>query len=152
VLGLVVVVGVSGLTPPFYVKSIRFDGIATRDGVISLDPNVASHFLEILLDDKPAALLGNVTRNGQQVEAPYVVLLRWPRTGQPSPVSGDAAGQFQFARLIPGEYRVLAVAAEDAKNIHDPDVLERALARAQKVELESNRTARITLELTDLKY
>jgi carbon monoxide dehydrogenase subunit G len=53
--------------------------------------------------------------------------------------------------LVPGEYRVLAVAAKDAQSIHDPDVLARALPHAQKVELEFNRTARITLELLDLK-
>ena len=96
-----------------------------------LEPDGTRIRLEILLDETNQQSLGNVTKNEASVEASYVLLLQWPRTGQPRTISGDAGGQFQFVRLVPGEYSVLAVAAEDAKSIHDPDVLERALMRAK---------------------
>jgi hypothetical protein len=146
---------ISGLSKPFYVRSIRDNGAMLNGDTapipLSLDPNAAAHSLEILIDDKPAALFGSVTRNDQRVEEPYVVLLRWPRAGSPIAISGDAGGQFQFAGLIPGEYRALAVSAADRESIHDPEVLDRALTKAQKVELAPNAVQRITLEVTDLK-
>jgi hypothetical protein len=146
---------VVGVTKPFYIKSIQYNGVplipSTPSMFLSLDANAAGHRLEILIDDKPASLFGKVKKGDQAVEQPYVVLLRWPRFGQPIAISGDAAGEFQFDGLTPGEYRVLAVAEDDQENIHDPDVLARALAKAQKVELGPAGVQRVTLEVMNLK-
>lgn len=153
--GTKVLLRLVGLPRSFFVKSVHYNGALLANAAsaisLSLDSKASAHSLDILLDDKPAALFGNVTKNDQPAEQPYVVLLRWPMAGQPIAVSGDASGQFQFAGLIPDEYRALAVSADDWESIHDPAVLDRAIARAQKVELGPNTAQRIKLELVDLK-
>jgi hypothetical protein len=142
---------VRGLPPAYYTKSIRYDGREMDGAGFALSPTATAHSLEVVLDDKPASLFGSVVRNQQPVEQPFIVMLRWPRTGQPLSVTGDGDGKFQFTKLPPGEYRALAVSAEDRLAIHEPAILERALSQSQKVQLGPNASRGISLEVVELK-
>src|SRR6185503_5831041 len=91
---------VAGLPSPYYVKEVRYGGAAAEKGVVPLGNTATNNLLEILVDDKPAAVWGTVSHGGQPVKEPFVVLSRWPADfADPSSirtVKGDEDGQFQF--------------------------------------------------------
>jgi hypothetical protein len=151
---------ISGVPGSHYVKAVRYNGIAVRGNpselVFPLDPSAPSHSLAIELDDKPAFVTGVVTERDRPVNQPYVVLMPWPLRSPatiwtiPS-TTGDADGKFQFIGLPPGEYRILAVSSAVKFEFNKPNVLERLLATAKKVELGPRGNQNLTLELTELR-
>jgi hypothetical protein len=142
------------------VKAVRYNGSAVRGNpsalVFALDPSAPSHSLVIEVDDKPGFVTGVVTERERPVTQPYVVLMPWPVRDPadmwPIPsTTGDADGKFQFAGLAPGEYRILAVSSAVKDELNKPNVLERLLANAKKVELGPRGNQNLTLELTELR-
>ena len=151
---------ISGIPAGFYVKEVRYNGLALRgnpsEQTLELDRSAPDHALEIEVDDKPAFLSGTVADRGHPVNRPYVVLSRWPLSVPsalwPVPsATGDEDGKFQVAGLAPGEYRVLAVSSACSAELEKPNLLERLLARARKVELGPRGSVQVSLELTELR-
>jgi hypothetical protein len=145
---------VSGVKAGYYVKEIRYNGIA-EDGPVPLDRSALAHSLTILLDDKPASVSGVVMEGDKPVNTPLVVLKKWPSPDglgfSVQTAAGDSQGKFQFSDLPPGEYRMVALRSMDEYIFRGPDVLERALAAAKKIELGPQGSQNVTLELTKLR-
>ena len=151
---------IRGVPGSHYVREVRYNGSAVRGNpselIFPLDPSAASHSLVIEVDDKPGFVTGVVTERDHPVNRPYVVLMPWPLRDPASiwPIpstTGDADGKFQFTGLAPGEYRILAVSSAVKYEFNKPNVLERLLVNAKKVELDPRGNQTLTLELTGLR-
>lgn len=148
---------VSGVTNPHYVKEVRYNGFPVPDNVVPLDGRAPSHSLEIVVDDKPAAIMGTVTVSDRPVNQPHVVLVKWPLNANDPylfgmrTANGDKDGKFQFVGLPPGEYRIFAVDAADRARLDEPGVLDRTLGGAQKVTLSERGFQNVKLELTETR-
>jgi hypothetical protein len=145
---------VSGLGAGYYVKEARYNGIALTDGILVTDGTSPSQSLEIVLDDKPATVSGTVTVGDKPVGKPYVVLVRWSATPEniflaTKRTTGDDSGQFRFAGLAPGEYRVLSVPQQIVPRLDEPGVLFRMLSVADTVNVDRDATQNVPLKLTD---
>lgn len=145
---------VSGLGAGYYVKEVRYNGIALNDNIFITDGASPSQALEIVIDDKPATLTGAVTEGDKPVGKPYVLLVRWPATPEniflaTKRTAGDDNGQFRFTGLAPGQYRALAVAQEVVPQLDEPGVLFRMLSDADTIDVDRGATKNLTLKLTD---
>ena len=111
--------------------------------------------MQIIIDDKPAAINGVVADGENRVSEPYIVLSAWPRPADylyvpPKNATGGRDGRFQFAGLAPGDYRIFAVSQTDRDKLDEPGVLDRLLAAAEKISLDPRGSQNVTLKLTDL--
>ena len=145
---------VSGLGAAYYVKEIRYNGIALTDNIFATDGGSPSQSLEVVLDDKPATVSGTVTDGDKPVGKPYVVLVRWPASPEniflaTKRTTGDDNGQFRFTGLAPGDYRILAVSPETVPHLDEPGVLFRILSGADTVNVDRGASQNLPLKLTD---
>jgi hypothetical protein len=139
-----------------YVKEIRYNGSLAANDIARLDKSAVSHSLTVVVDDKPATITGTVSKGDKPVSRSYVILAHWPlpTDGAFSPAAattGDEKGAFQLAGLAPGEYRVIAVTSNEDYIYRAPNVLERALATAKKIEIGASGFQNVALELSELK-
>lgn len=146
-------VTVSGLGAGYYVKEMRYNGIALADNIFTTDGGSPSQSLEVVLDDKPATVSGAVTEGDKPVGKPYVVLVRWPASPEniflaAKRATGDDNGQFRFTGLPPSEYRVLSVSPEIVPRLDEPGVLFRMLSGADTVNVDRGATQNLPLKLT----
>lgn len=144
---------VSGVPKSHYVKEIRYNGRRLADDILAVDGQAEAQSLELILDDKPAAVVGTVTDNDKPVRRSYAVLVRWPPKTRDmffsvSGTLGDESGRFQFTGLAPGDYRLFAVSADDKAVLERPNVLGRLLEHAEKLSLGERQYQRVTLRLT----
>jgi hypothetical protein len=121
-----------------YIKEVRYNGLPVAEGTFVVDGSPGR--LEVILDDKPAAIGGVVEADGNPVSKPYVVLTSWPlpSDGMLSSLkkaSGNDNGIFRFGGLPPGDYRIVAVAPEVKGKLDEPGVLGRLLSGADTVTL-----------------
>jgi hypothetical protein len=140
---------VNGMPNGYYIKEIRYNGISQPAGSLTLTEGAVSQAIEVVVDDKPAAVTGKV-KDG---EGAQVLLVAWPpskmdvRTSTRS-ASADVDGKFQITNLAPGEYRCFAVGARvERDKLEEPYVMDRMLAAAKKVTLEAGSAAVVELEL-----
>ncbi len=108
--------------------------------------------MEIVLDDRPAAITGSVTEGDRPFSQPLVFAAKWPSLEVTAhPVTGDNDGKFQITGLEPGEYRVLAVQSTplpDGQQIGSR-MLTKLWSSAEKVTLERGGSQNVTLTLSD---
>jgi hypothetical protein len=153
-------VSISGMPESHYIKEIRYNGIRVRGNTqrlhLRLDPSAMGHSLEIVVDDKPASLIGSVTDRDRAVSVPYVVLIPWPQSSPEAlwPVleaTGDEDGKFQFRGLAPGDYRILAVSPAVQEKLSEPNILNRLLVNAKTITLGASAFQTVPLELTEIR-
>jgi hypothetical protein len=151
---------ISGVPRSHYIKEVRYNGIAVRGNPqerrMLLDPSAMGHSLEIVVDDKPASLIGSVTDRDRAVREPHVVLIPWPLSSPEAlwPVleaTGDEDGKFQFRGLAPGEYRILAVSPAAQEKLSEPNILNRLLVNAKAITLGASAFQTVPLELTEIR-
>jgi len=145
---------VSGLARPCYVKEVRYNGHPISDNVVPMDANALAHSLQIVLDDKPATIMGTVTDRDKPVSQAHVVLVRWPPNSMDlflsaSTATGDDNGKFTFSGLAPGDYRLLAVSSEAKRKLEGPKVLEGLLAGGEKLNLIERAVRQLNLALVN---
>ncbi len=144
-----------GLPAGLYVAAIRYNGAAVRDAAIAIDPYAAAHFLEIALDNMPAAATGTVRDRDRPVVGATVILSRWPsdpkRIWANSRIATNDLGQFQFAGLAPGEYRLIAVLPEDLPKLEEPGVLLSLLSAGKKITISRGGFENLTIEPSSLQ-
>jgi hypothetical protein len=153
-LGRIVVSLVSLTGANYYIKEVRYNGIAAPNNLVSLNPYSSAQSLEIVVDDQPATLAGVVRDGDRAADQPYVLLTPWPLPAElnytpPKTVTGDADGKFQFAGLAPGEYRVVAVSLADRDKLDEPGVLQRLAARSDKLDVGRGTSQTLSLKLLD---
>jgi hypothetical protein len=141
---------VRGLDQGHYVKRIRYNGAAVAGNSLTLDANAATHTLTIVIDDKPATIMGTVMKAEKPVAGARIVAVKWPMPASPGlsdtrAATSDATGHFQLAGLTPGDYHVMAVSMA-SRDTWDERAYQAALAAAPKTELTVG--AMVTLSLT----
>jgi hypothetical protein len=144
---------ISGIPATHYLKEVRYNGQPQAGTIFSMDRYALAHSLDLVFDDKPAALTGVVKNDDKTIEQPHVVLV-------PSPckdpevylvmltVAGDESGRFNFAGLAPGGDKVFAVPAESKRRLERRDVLDRLLSGAEEVSMGPNQVRNIDLKLS----
>ena len=140
----------------FYVKEIRYNGLAVADRVFT--PVIGPASLEIVIDDKAATITGTITQRDKVVGPVMVEAVKWPlspesssmlmrlSTSKNTPV--DEQGRFQISGLAPGEYGVFGVTEDIALGLQ-PDSLIQLVNHAEKVTLERGGLKDISLKLID---
>jgi hypothetical protein len=138
----------------FYVKEVRYNGLAVTNGVFT--PVAGPATLEIVIDDKAATISGLITERGKVAGPIMIEAVKWPlsadsssilmllRTSKSTPA--DDQGRFQISGLAPGEYRVFGMTEDIALRMR-PDGLIQLLNRAEKVILERGSSQSISLKI-----
>jgi hypothetical protein len=67
---------VSDLPANFDVKELRYNGGAVADNIVALNEYATAQVLEIVIDDKPARIVGTVTDGDKPVVHALVILLK----------------------------------------------------------------------------
>ena len=150
---------ISGLDSGHYIKEIRYNGIPLAGTAVPFDKPAATHSLTIVVDDKPATIVGSVVSDGKPVTEAFVVAVKWPLDflglNRPGMARGDKTGHFQMPGLAPGEYRVIAVSAvymDRSKLMEIPSsVFERVLEAGKKIEVGPRGFQNVELVLTELR-
>ncbi len=146
-------ISVNGLASKFYVKEIRYNGLAVTDGIIT--PMAGSPaLLEIVIDDKAAIISGSVADYDNVSAQITVVAVKWPVSsdatslsallGPGASVMANDQGRFQIGGLAPGEYRVLAIPAGTLSRL-PPDIVN----SAEKVKLERGSSQTVSLKIVE---
>lgn len=137
---------VVGLTKQYYVKGYRFNG-APSDGSITVNPGVGT--LEIVIDDQPGSITGVVTDGDKPATRTVVMLFTESLQRAQTSVIVDKQGGFQFAGLVPGEYRVVALPMVARLQNESADAIAQLAARGATVKVERGGTANVSLKLID---
>ena len=140
---------VFGLSNKYYVKEFRVDGRVAVDGIVALSQGSQ---LDVVLDDRPAAIIGTVTDGGKPFSQPLVFVAKWPTFEVvASRITGEDDSSFKVTGLAPGEYRVLAVQSAllpDGQQIFDT-MLDKLWSSSEKVTLERGGSQIVSLKLSD---
>jgi hypothetical protein len=144
----------SGLPPGYLVKETRYNGSALAANILPLNAGAMGHSLEIELDNHPASLSGTVADGDRGLGGARVALVRWPAYAPDVFLSadlrtGDDDGRFQYTGLAPADYRLIAVAPALQDKLDEPHVLERLLARAEKITLGPGAFQNVTIKPVD---
>ena len=141
-------------SPGYYLREIRYNGVAQPERAFTLDGNSPAHLLELVIDNQPAAITGIVEEHDNPVIRPYVVVAHWPYDSgmmnlSVHKASGDNDGKFRLLGLSPGDYRVLAVTEADKDKLNASGVLDRLLPAGEKLTLDRGGVQDLHLKLTD---
>jgi hypothetical protein len=141
-------IDIFGLPSGYYVKEVKYGGVTMLPGWLTLSAGAVSQTLDIVVDDKPAALTGTVKYG----DGALVVLVRWPPNNRDfrttrNTAAADADGKFQFQNQAPGEYRCFAIRATEQDRLEEPYVLDRMLQGAKKVTLTSGGAGTVEMEM-----
>jgi hypothetical protein len=139
-----------GLDDRYYIKELRVDGVAVS-GETSL---CAGSRLEVVLDDKVAALTLSVNDGDKPAGEAMIFVQKWPESAldrvQPQG-KADKSGVIHLTKLAPGDYRVLAMRQIALADGDDPRTIASQLwDRATKVALDPGDTKSISVKLIDL--
>jgi hypothetical protein len=146
---------IRGMPDGYYVKHILCNGTPLLDdAILRYDGGINPTSLTVVIDDKPGAITGTVRRADKLVSNPLLVLARWPVVGNiyHSVVTrtGSEDGKFEFTGLPEGDYRLAAVPSAQRESLQRPSILERVLARGEKVRVASGVFQNATLNETDV--
>jgi hypothetical protein len=131
-------VGVGGMPPGYYVKSITYAQQEIRD--TGLTYAASSDPMEIVVSPNAATVSGVVhNKAGEPIAGATVVLAP---TGKRNPPLNfhttvtDQTGYFAIGSLAPGDYTLFAWDDVQPNEYYDPDFLQSVEASGQKVTLE----------------
>lgn len=144
-------VNVAGLGTQYFIKEVRYRGIPVQSTIFDYTGDGG---LEIEIDKSFAVITGSVSMNDKPVPGAEIVFLRWPVGADDDPeairhIAADADGKFQITAIVPGEYRIFAVTAEDRDEAERPVAWQRLLARAQKLALARGSSQNVALPVSD---
>jgi hypothetical protein len=145
---------VSGIPATYYLKEARYNDHSVSGGTFVVSESNQVQRLELVLGDAPATVAGLVTgSDGNPASQVYVALVKWPVVGRElfASVSGrqtDERGRYEFTGLAPGEYRLLAVLADDKAKLERPYMMERLLRNAEKLSLGEGQHRNAVLKVS----
>jgi hypothetical protein len=124
-----------------YVGSIRYDGQEISESGAEW---VAGQSLDIVLMPTAAQVTGGVVdKDGRPVAGAIVALIG--KDGVRSAIA-DAAGQYRFAGLKPGDYQLIAWEDIDPASLLDPEVIKPFESRAESVTLAPSARQTVPLQ------
>ncbi len=148
---------VLGLPRNCYVQQVRYNGQIVSGDVFRLDSAHLSQDLEVTVADDTATVRGTVRDGDKPLRGqPYVVAVssekarvnsRYPLRG----AEGNTKGEYQLDGLPPGEYLLLAVAAELKPDLQNPQVLDGLLRHAHKATISPRGTQLVNLPLVRIR-
>jgi hypothetical protein len=145
-------VGVSGLPNGSYIKSIRYGDQNVTLSVLDLAPG-ARNTLEIVASPGAATVSG-MAQNDKGEPAADVQVTLAPASIELSHVPGmyrltrtNAAGQFSFQNLRPGEYRVIGWEEVEANVLALPEFRELFEASSRKIKLDENGSGNVEVKI-----
>lgn len=150
--------GLSGLPPGWWVKSVRVNG---EDASRGFDFGHGKRWtsLEIVVNDRPASIGGLVTAVAERSAGDYIVLVfpedldtydeRVPHTA--GWVRTDQTGVYTVSGLRPGTYHAIALAADDVEPglLSDVDALRALAQRAELVTISEGEQRYLKLRPVD---
>lgn len=149
----------SGLPRGWWVRSVRVDG---REAIDGFDFASGRHFtgLEIVVNNRPASIGGQVRTSDGQIATDYTVLV-FPQdfesreiTRRPGLVGmggPDQRGGYVVEGLRPGEYFAIAVPAGQIEGsvLGDPDALRELSQKAERLTIREGDMQFVTLPLQE---
>jgi hypothetical protein len=115
---------IGSIRPPWFVKSIRFNGRDIRNHAIDLT-SMQKGSLEIVISDRASSLTG-VVNDSTGPAGPGVMVAAHNRTlGLTRVTQSDESGRFSFGSLPPGEYLLTAVDTGNSFIRFPPEVIEK---------------------------
>ncbi len=145
---------IQGIEPPYCIKEIVHNGAPLPAHILTFDPYVPSHHVEVTVSDKAAAFEGSVTADGDPAPGAHVLISRWPLAFKgvyPIYVSSvtDDRGRFSKPGLAAGRYRVVvaAAAAMRGRLQQRQDAIE-ALSSGKEIELGEGEARSVALEVS----
>ena len=144
-------VQIAGLGTQYFIKELRYRGLPAPGNIFDFTGDGG---LEIEIDKSPAVLTGSVTNSDKPVPGADVVFLRWPVGADDDRdairhIAADADGRFQITAIVPGEYRIFAVTADDRDEAERAAPWQRLLTRAQKLTLARGASQNVVLTVSD---
>jgi hypothetical protein len=142
----------SGVPETHYLQQVLYNGIPIADQRITLNTAAPAHSLELIFDDKPAAITGTVTASSKPLASAHIVVVPWPAPPgvelfiSQRTATANEKGRFSIAGLAPGDYRILAVPPDQKRSLQTPNELERLLSNAETLTLTKRQLK--TLNLT----
>jgi hypothetical protein len=133
------------LTPNAYVQSVRCGTVDLRQDDLVVPPGGRLPPIEIILRDDGAELTGTVRNTNADHSSGLLIVPQFaPRHPQTGTISN---GEFQFANLAPGEYKIFAFDSTWRLEYKNPDILGQYASRAASVTLSTNSKAKVTVDL-----
>lgn len=144
-------VQVAGLGSEYFIKEVRYRGTVQRGNIFYY---TGEGELEIEIGRSPASIGGSVMNGDKPLPGADVVFMRWPAIPDDDRdairhISADADGRFQVAGIVPGEYRLFAVAAKDRSLAEQPAPWQRLVSRAEKLTLTRGASQNLTIQVSD---
>lgn len=140
---------VTGLPETHYLQAARYNGIPISAMVFAANSGAPAHSIELVFDDKPATVVGSVSTNLKLIPGAHLIPAPWPLPDGDEPfsamktASADERAMFNFAGLVPGGYRLLAVPPEKVRSLSMPGEPDRLFNDAEKITL-AKRQLRIS--------
>lgn len=142
--------------PPAYVSSIDMGGLDLAANPLVAGPGSSLAPIEVTLRDNAGAIAGQVsnltgTGSGEETQVwiyaipLFATVERLPES-MPSPT-----GEFNFYRLVPGQYRVVACDAPQEIDFHSPDALAAWTGKGQTVTVAPGGTATAQLNVVHME-
>lgn len=144
-------VQVAGLGAEYFIKEVRYRGSAQPGNIFYY---TGDGELEIEIGRSPASISGSIMIQDKPLPGADVVFMRWPATPDDDRdairhITADADGKFQIAGIVPGEYRLFAVAAKDRSLAEQPAPWQRLVSRAEKLTLTNGASQNLTIQASD---
>ena len=143
------------LPPGAYLKAVRFGGQALSGPVIKVPEDYPLSGIEALIAFDGATVSGQVKSRGPGSDEQGAVVARVALVPKPNQsgyleerlVRTGQGGQFQFAGVAPGNYRLFALPLDSRTQIGDPGVQQalRAYGRDVSLDPEANVTVQVPL-------
>jgi hypothetical protein len=131
---------------PWYVSAARSGSVDLLREELTVPEGGSVEPIEVVLRDDAASLSGKVTSGGQPTTGVVLLVPVFaPRLTKQSFVQPD--GNFFFAGLAPGEYRIIALDRVDDLLYAEPDGLAEFSAAMQALQVSPNQQATQNLEL-----
>jgi hypothetical protein len=128
-----------------YLKQIACSGRDYSIQPIMLESGIALNDCVLTLGTDAGTLSGQVTESGKPVQGLVVIAIpesrdlrplgRYTFTGKT-----DADGNYQISGVIPGDYLLFAVTANDEQTYFAPDFAEKNIRDAERVTIHANET------------
>jgi hypothetical protein len=131
-----------------YLKQVTCTGKNYSTQPIALESGIAMNDCVLTLGADAGAISGQVTDSGKPVGGLVVVAIPESRElrslGRYTFSSKtDADGNFQISAVIPGDYLLFAVPANDEQSYFAPDFAEKNIRDAERVSIHANETKTI---------
>jgi hypothetical protein len=144
--------GINGVPPGWFVKSVQLNGVDVTDSEFDLAPGSLQHF-DITLTNRVSRLGGTVTdRSTRPVMNALVVVFpedraRWTNRRAIRTTFSHQQGRYELDSLPLSRYRVVAVTSLPRNAWRDPEVLARLVPDSSPISLDELGQSTLHLKL-----